>query len=234
MRAIIVQSSFWQLVSHADAMTIFVLLVLFCMSILCWTTFLYKLLVWRAKKKQLHTVIDQMSGAHSIDDVVSITGQYLATVPGYFLSKNLGCIKDLLLTSEATRQPLGQKEWMLFEQGADQTRDTIMYQEERVLPLISLCVTVAPLLGLLGTVWGLVNAFMGISHQQSADIAAVAPGIAQALVATVGGLLVAIPALFIYTYLSLQLQSLDQQIGMLSDRLKMVTQKLFIISQREG
>lgn len=234
MRTVIVQSSFWQLVSHADGMTVFVLMVLLGMSIFCWTTFLYKMLVWRAKKRQLNIVIDRMTSAQSVDDVVAIAAQYLPTVPGYFLSKVLSVVKELLVTSGVTHQPLAAKEWALFEQTAQQTHDDIMYHEERVLPLISACVTVAPLLGLLGTVWGLVNAFMGISHQQSADIAAVAPGIAQALIATVGGLLVAIPALIIYTYMSLQIQAMDQQLAALSERLRLLMQKLFALSQREG
>ncbi len=60
--------------------------------------------------------------------------------------------------------------------------------------------TVSPLLGLLGTVIGVMEAFIGISRSGSANISAVAPGVAQALVTTVAGLTVAIPAVMAYNY----------------------------------
>src|SRR5690606_6148653 len=60
--------------------------------------------------------------------------------------------------------------------------------------------TISPLLGLLGTVIGVMNSFVGVANSGSANIAAVAPGIAQALVTTVAGLAVAIPAIIAYNY----------------------------------
>jgi len=58
--------------------------------------------------------------------------------------------------------------------------------------------SVAPFVGLFGTVWGIMNAFIGISHAQTTNLAVVAPGIAEALLATAMGLLAAIPAVVIY------------------------------------
>ena len=60
--------------------------------------------------------------------------------------------------------------------------------------------TVSPLLGLLGTVLGVMDAFLGISASGSGNLAAVAPGVAEALVTTVAGLATAIPALMAYNY----------------------------------
>jgi biopolymer transport protein ExbB len=56
----------------------------------------------------------------------------------------------------------------------------------------------APFVGLFGTVWGIMNAFIGISHSQTTNLAVVAPGIAEALLATALGLVAAIPAVIIY------------------------------------
>ncbi len=56
----------------------------------------------------------------------------------------------------------------------------------------------APFVGLFGTVWGIMNAFIGISHSQTTNLAVVAPGIAEALLATAVGLIAAIPAVVIY------------------------------------
>ena len=62
--------------------------------------------------------------------------------------------------------------------------------------------SVAPFIGLFGTVWGIMNAFIEIAAQQNTNLAVVAPGIAEALLATGLGLLAAIPAVVLYNHLS--------------------------------
>ena len=69
---------------------------------------------------------------------------------------------------------------------------------ERALVLLSTIVSISPFLGLFGTVWGVMEAFISIGRQGSADISTVGPGIAEALITTVVGLFVAIPALAAY------------------------------------
>ncbi|SCM77169.1 membrane spanning protein in TonB-ExbB-ExbD complex [uncultured Pleomorphomonas sp.] len=60
----------------------------------------------------------------------------------------------------------------------------------------------APFVGLFGTVWGIMNAFVGISQSQTTNLAVVAPGIAEALLATATGLVAAIPAVVVYNHLA--------------------------------
>ena len=67
--------------------------------------------------------------------------------------------------------------------------------------------SVAPFIGLFGTVWGIMNAFIEIAAQQNTNLAVVAPGIAEALLATGLGLLAAIPAVVFYNYLSMLLKA---------------------------
>jgi len=71
---------------------------------------------------------------------------------------------------------------------------------ERKLPLLATASSVGPFLGLLGTVWGVMSSFMNIGAQGTTNIAVVAPGIAEALIATVAGLAVAIPATVAYNH----------------------------------
>ncbi|MBU0508654.1 MotA/TolQ/ExbB proton channel family protein [bacterium] len=73
---------------------------------------------------------------------------------------------------------------------------------ERFLPFLATCSSAGPFLGLLGTVWGIISAFQRIGIWGSANIAVVAPGIAEALVATAVGLFAAIPALIAYNFFS--------------------------------
>jgi biopolymer transport protein ExbB/TolQ len=72
---------------------------------------------------------------------------------------------------------------------------------ESGLILLAIAVSGAPFIGLLGTVWGVMSAFTGVAQQGTATLAAMAPGVAAALITTVAGLLVAIPSMFGYNWL---------------------------------
>jgi biopolymer transport protein TolQ len=69
---------------------------------------------------------------------------------------------------------------------------------EANLPFLASVGSVSPYIGLFGTVWGIMNSFRGLSNVQNATLAAVAPGIAEALIATAIGLFAAIPAVVAY------------------------------------
>ena len=79
------------------------------------------------------------------------------------------------------------------------TQDEIVYLE-RYLAFLGTIGTVAPLLGLFGTIWGIMDAFYGIGLKGAGDIGALAPGLAGALVTTIAGLFVAIPTVVAYNY----------------------------------
>jgi biopolymer transport protein TolQ len=80
------------------------------------------------------------------------------------------------------------------------------------LPSLSTIMTAGPFLGLLGTVWGIMEAFLEVRARGSAHITVVAPGISDALITTVYGLLVAIPALFFHNYLRGAINKVDNQL----------------------
>jgi biopolymer transport protein TolQ len=75
-------------------------------------------------------------------------------------------------------------------------------QLQKGLPVLATIGSTAPFVGLFGTVWGIMNAFVEIAEQQNTNLAVVAPGIAEALMATALGLLAAIPAVIFYNKLS--------------------------------
>jgi biopolymer transport protein TolQ len=82
---------------------------------------------------------------------------------------------------------------------------------ERTLTFLATTASTTPFIGLFGTVWGIMNAFQGLSTAQSATIQAVAPGIAEALVTTAVGLLAAIPAVMAYNHFVRQVQVLTAE-----------------------
>jgi len=96
------------------------------------------------------------------------------------------------------------------------------------MPIFTATIAISPLLGLFGTVWGLIHAFMRISEKQSADIATVAPGIAEALITTLAGLMVAIPAVVMLCYLQSQVRALEYYALRLADTLSMTLSRITI------
>ena len=87
------------------------------------------------------------------------------------------------------------------------------------LSFMGTVITVSPFLGLLGTVWGVMHAFLNIGASGSADLSTVAPGIAEALITTIAGLAVAIPAVFCYNHLNARLRLVEDGLYRLSGEL---------------
>ncbi|MDY6989271.1 MAG: DUF2341 domain-containing protein [Thermodesulfobacteriota bacterium] len=85
------------------------------------------------------------------------------------------------------------------------------------LVILTIAITGGPFLGLLGTVWGVMNTFAAMAEAGEANIMAIAPGVASALSTTVFGLIVAIPALFAYNFLSGRIKSITAEMGIFVD-----------------
>jgi len=83
--------------------------------------------------------------------------------------------------------------------------------------ILNIAVSGSPFLGLLGTVWGVMNTFASLAESTEANLAAIAPGVASALACTLAGLLVAIPALFAYSYLTGHIRDLNADVKMFID-----------------
>jgi len=83
---------------------------------------------------------------------------------------------------------------------------------EELLPFLATTGSATPFIGLFGTVWGIMNAFSGIATTGNASLATVAPGIAEALVATAAGLGAAIPSVIAYNYFLTRIRAIHGRI----------------------
>ena len=92
---------------------------------------------------------------------------------------------------------------------SERTVSTVFLNLERTMPVLATAVTASPFLGLLGTVWGVMDSFSGMAQAGSATLSAVAPGIAGALLTTVVGLLVALPSAIGYNLLTSRVRELQ-------------------------
>jgi len=99
---------------------------------------------------------------------------------------------------------------------------------ESHLSFLGSVASVSPYVGLFGTVWGIMHAFVGLSNLQQVTLATVAPGIAEALVATALGLFAAIPAVVAYNYFSSRIRVLENEmLNFGSDFLNIVKRHFF-------
>jgi hypothetical protein len=89
---------------------------------------------------------------------------------------------------------------------------------EKGMIVLSTAVAGGPFIGLLGTVWGVMSTFAGIAEKNSASLTTMAPGVAAALVATVTGLLVAIPAMFGYNFMVTTIRAITQELDGFASR----------------
>ena len=83
---------------------------------------------------------------------------------------------------------------------------------EKGMIVLSTAVAGGPFIGLLGTVWGVMETFAGIANAGAASLTAMAPGVAGALICTVIGLLVAIPAMFSYNFMVTTIRAITQEL----------------------
>lgn len=212
-----INGSVWHLIKQSDALSTTILIILLFLSIACWTITIYKALLLRFKQNQIRKAAFLIKNTHTLDDVLHMSSKLADSLPGYFFVKALNAFRAVLHNKTHEKISLTDRHWEFLQDKLDIIIASIVYQEERFIPFLATSAAVSPLLGLLGTIWGLIHSFMDISQKQAADISTVAPGIAEALITTLGGLLVAIPATVMYYYLKGQIHQLEERLYSMAD-----------------
>jgi biopolymer transport protein TolQ len=115
-----------------------------------------------------------------------------------------------------------------IQRALDRARTTAITEMESRVPLLGTTASAGPFIGLFGTVWGIMNSFRNIGAKGAANLATVAPGIAEALVATAIGLMAAIPAVMAYNFFSRRIRVLASEMETFSsDFLNIVRRRFF-------
>jgi len=181
----------WGMFKNADVVVQAVLVGLVFASIITWTVWLAKSIELMAATRRVRRAIEALAGARSsaegaerITDPSGEVGRFLAAAGAELQLSAGGVDRDGVKERVASRL-----ERIEASYGRRIMRGT------GVLATIG---ATAPFVGLFGTVWGIMNSFIGISKSQTTNLAVVAPGIAEALLATALGLAAAIPAVVIY------------------------------------
>ncbi|MGJ5020445.1 tonB-system energizer ExbB [Bradyrhizobium oligotrophicum] len=179
----------------ADIVVKTVMIMLALASVASWTILIAKSLEFSVLRRRLIGALRKLTGAKSLAEAQLVLGQ----------GKNVAAmLLQAALTEARLSAGLGSDEG-IKERAASSFTEIVRAEARRVRTGMGLLATVgaiSPFVGLFGTVWGIMNSFIGISKSQTTNLAVVAPGIAEALLATAIGLAAAIPAVIIYNHFS--------------------------------
>jgi biopolymer transport protein ExbB len=181
----------WSMFMAADIVVKGVMIGLAFASVVTWTVWLAKSVELTLAKSRLKKSFTQIYASSSLAEAYQHVGSRRGVVPGLIelAALELRLSADVSDKSGIKERISSRLDGLALAAGRDMNRGT------GVLATIG---STAPFVGLFGTVWGIMNSFIGISESQTTNLAIVAPGIAEALLATAIGLVAAIPAVIVY------------------------------------
>lgn len=201
-----------QLITNSDWLTKSVLLVLVVLSLLSWGIMFAKWRAFRSAERNGRAFVYDFERAHGIDEAMQYANRAKPNPFTAVFRRAVQFLSDttpaLAATSERTARLSGsQVEALRLVLDSESGKE----REElgTFIPWLATVGSVSPLIGLLGTVLGVIDAFVGIAQSGSGNLGAVAPGIAIALTATAAALAVAIPAAFAYNVFAARLNRYD-------------------------
>ena len=210
-----VPTSPWEMVTSASPITQLVLVVLLLLSLASWAIMLAKWREFRSVAGASRQFVDSFEHASRLDDAATLAER---ADPNPF-ARVFGRATQFVAETRPALGPSADRAARLSGSQVEALRlvlDSETNRERdvlgRFLPWLATIGSVSPLIGLLGTVLGVIEAFIGIATQGSGNIGAVAPGVAEALIATAAALAVAIPAVFGYNLFANRLNRIDSEL----------------------
>ncbi len=189
------------LIKDATPVGKFALMVLLVFSIVSWAVIIFKLVEYARAKNNSQKFIYYFRKTRNFSDINKFAGGFqnnpLAEIFRYGykeLSHQLGS-EQAQPSSDSTVNVESLNRSLVRASNSEITR------LERLNGFLATTASVTPFIGLFGTVWGIMSSFQEIGVQKNANLATVAPGIAEALIATAVGLFAAIPAVIFYNLL---------------------------------
>ena len=212
-------SSVVSLFLSAGIVAKFVLATLLLSSIASWAIILYKWITLRRAESENRRFLVLFSKA---DDLEDVRKRVLKRNEGP-LALLLEAVLEKIDSSAAARNRSASSQdgnrpvkLTMVERTVQSAIQDEMGHQERYLHFLATVGNTAPFVGLFGTVWGIMGAFQEIGKQGTANIAVVAPGVAEALINTAAGLFVAIPAVVAYNIFVNKLRKIQTQLEVFS------------------
>ncbi len=183
----------WSMFMSADIIVKLVMIGLAFASLVTWTILFGKLIEFFLVDRRLRDALGRITEARSIADARVALGADKSVLSAFLTAALQEARLSAGLSSDSG----------IKERAASSFAEITRAEARRMRIGMGVLATIgatAPFVGLFGTVWGIMNSFIGISRSQTTNLAVVAPGIAEALLATAIGLVAAIPAVIIYNH----------------------------------
>lgn len=184
-----------------------VMLSLLAASILTWAVFLFKQVQLMKATRRTQKLLTELVDAESLENAKQTT-QPFKGVESSLISATQ---HELQLSSLGSASENGIKERVQLR--LERVQAELGRSMTSLTGILATIGSVGPFVGLFGTVWGIMNAFIGIAKSQNTTLVVVAPGIAEALLATAIGLVAAIPAVVIYNYFTRKISGYKAQLA---------------------
>ncbi|MCK1360789.1 tonB-system energizer ExbB [Bradyrhizobium sp. 199] len=185
----------WVMFMSADVIVKAVMIGLAFASLMTWTVFIAKSVELSVASAKLRSALKKISETRSLAEAQMALGAKEGILPSFLAAALREARMSAGLSSDAG----------IKERAASSFSEIVRAEARRIRIGMGVLATIgstSPFVGLFGTVWGIMNSFIGISKSQTTNLAVVAPGIAEALLATAIGLVAAIPAVIIYNHFS--------------------------------
>ncbi len=193
------QMSLWDMVWSSDTITKIVMIGLIAASVWSWAIILEKYATLRQVRQQSKKFEEAFWSGGSLDRLFEAIGNRPRDpMSAVFVAAMREWKRNTLLKGKADRSLRGVSLQQRIEKAMSVAIDKELESLDTHLGFLATTGSVAPLIGLFGTVWGIINSFNAIAATQSNSLAAMAPGIAEALFTTAFGLIAAIPAVVAY------------------------------------
>ena len=199
----------WTMIVDGTPSTILVMLVLAMFNLLSWGVIIWKFFQYRRMDKQAGVFMTQFERSSHLEAAYSGIRNLPESAFTRVFRKGINFFSELrpgALAEGKSSVGLSAAQLEVLRQILEKEEGSEIDNLSRGLPWLAATATAGPLLGLLGTVLGVMNSFVGVAAAGSANITAVAPGIAEALIATAAGLVVAIPAAICYNIFASRLK----------------------------
>lgn len=204
--------SMWGMFCDSDLFMKALILSLLFASIWCWAIIFNKTMSFKKLREGMKDFESQFWSGGNLETLYQSVQKNISNpLAAIFVS----AMKELKRTGVRKNSTINLSE--RIEKVMQITIDKQIEKMETKMTFLASTGSVAPLLGLFGTVWGIMDSFNAIGATQSTNIAAVAPGVAEALFTTAVGLIAAIPALLAYNKLSNDIDHMTKQMETFSD-----------------
>jgi len=195
------------LVARSGLLSRFVLLILILFSVASWAIVLRKILHFRLVESESERFRDVFRRSRKFSEVQAVCGSLnRSPLVGIFQTGYAELNSQLRASNDDDSPPsdssLTLRSIDALDRALQRAAAVEVNKMESRIEFLATTASITPFIGLFGTVWGIMNSFQGIAATGSSSLGVVAPGIAEALIATAAGLFAAIPAVYFYNHLT--------------------------------